>query len=260
MVVLITGVSSGIGLGNAKIFIEKGHRVYGISRRLVALDGLNHYPGDITDSNRISEIIDDIYKKEGKIDILINSAGMGISGAVEDTLVDDAKFMFDVNFFGTFEVTKQVIPIMRANKFGKIVNISSVAAILPIAFQTFYSANKAAINLYSEGLNIELKPFNIKVINFLPGDIKTEFTAARKKNTLDSPVYQSRITKSIATMEKDEQSGMSVEYVSKVMYKNIMRKRPPLRKVVGLKYKFFVFLSRLLPNRLINYIMGKIYG
>lgn len=260
MVVLITGVSSGIGLGNAKIFIEKGHRVYGISRRLVALDGLNHYPGDITDSNRISEIIDDIYKKEGKIDILINSAGMGISGAVEDTLVDDAKFMFDVNFFGTFEVTKQVIPIMRENKFGKIVNISSVASILPIAFQTFYSANKAAINLYSEGLNIELKPFNIKVINFLPGDIKTEFTAARKKNTLDSPVYQSRITKSIATMEKDEQSGMSVEYVSKVMYKNIMKKRPPLRKVVGLKYKFFVFLARLLPTKLINYIMGKIYG
>lgn len=260
MVVLITGVSSGIGLGNAKIFIEKGHHVYGISRRLVALDGLNHYPGDITDSNRISEIIDDIYKKEGKIDILINSAGMGISGAVEDTLVDDAKFMFDVNFFGTFEVTKQVIPIMRENKFGKIVNISSVASILPIAFQTFYSANKAAINLYSEGLNIELKPFNIKVINFLPGDIKTEFTAARKKNTLDSPVYQSRITKSIATMEKDEQSGMSVEYVSKVMYKNIMKKRPPLRKVVGLKYKFFVFLARLLPTKLINYIMGKIYG
>lgn len=260
MVVVITGASSGIGLANAKKFIEKGHDVYGIARREFELEGLTYYQADIRDEARIKEIVDDIIQKAGRIDILINSSGMGISGAVEDTKLDDAKLMFDINFFGTFSITKEVIPHMRKNGYGRIANISSVAGVLPIAFQTFYSANKAAISLYSEGLNIELKPFNIKVIDFMPGDIKTGFTASRQKNKSDSPVYGKRIDRSIATMEKDEQSGMSVEYVARVMYKNILKKRPPVRKVVGVKYKFFVFLSRLLPQKLINYVLGKLYG
>lgn len=260
MVVLITGASSGIGEANAKKFIQEGHKVYGIAYGDYELEGLNYYNADIRDHKRIDEIVDEIYEKEGRIDILLNSAGMGISGAVEDTTVENAELMFDINFFGTFNITKKVIPYMRENNYGRIANISSVAGVLPIAFQTFYSANKAAISLYTEGLNIELKPFNIKVINFMPGDISTSFTDNRKKNKSDSKVYGERIDRSVEMMERDERNGMSVEYVSKVMYKNIIKKRPPLRKVVGVKYKFFVFLARFLPIKFINYVMGKMYG
>lgn len=260
MVVLITGVSSGIGLANAKKFIQEGHKVYGIATREFELEGLTYFRVDIRNSEKIKEVVNEIIEKEGKIDILINSAGMGISGAVEDTELEDCKFMFDINFFGMFNITKEVIPHMRDNGYGRIANISSVAGVLPIAFQTFYSANKAAITMYTEGLNIELKPFNIRVIDFMPGDIKTGFTDSRRKNKSDSKHYGKRIDRSVSMMEKDERSGMSVEYVAKVMYKNIMKKRPPLRKVVGVKYKFFVFLSRLLPQKLINYILGKMYG
>lgn len=260
MIVIITGVSSGIGLANAKKFIEKGHTVYGISRRNVELEGLNHYSADITDHERINEIVDEIYQKENRIDILINSAGMGISGAVEDTDIESARRMFDINLFGTVNINNRVIPYMRENGYGRICNISSVAGVLPVAFQTFYSSNKAAISLYSEGLNIELKPFGIKVIDFMPGDIKTGFTDAREKNPSNSKYYGKRIDRSVKVMEKDERNGMTVEYVSKVMYRNIMKKRPPVRKIVGVQYKFFLFLYRILPVRFVNYIMGKLYG
>ena len=260
MIVLITGVSSGIGLANAKKFLRKGHTVYGISRREVELEGLNHYTADITDHERINQIVDEIYEKEKRIDILINSAGMGISGAVEDTEISSAKRMFDINFFGTANITNRVIPYMRENGYGRICNISSVAGVLPIAFQTFYSANKAAISLYSEGLNIEVKPFGIRVIDFMPGDIKTGFTDARKKNKSDSIHYGKRIDRSVKVMEKDERNGMSVEYVSKVMYRSIMKKRPPVRKIIGVQYKFFLFLYRILPVKFVNYVMGKLYG
>ncbi|MGI6771342.1 MAG: SDR family oxidoreductase [Acholeplasmataceae bacterium] len=260
MIVIITGVSSGVGLANAKKFIEKGHTVYGISRREVLLEGLTHYQADITDHERINQIVDEIYAKENRIDVLINSAGMGISGAVEDTEMESAKRMFDINFFGTVNISNRVIPYMRENGFGRICNISSVAGVLPIAFQTFYSSNKAAISLYSEGLNIEVKPFGIRVIDFMPGDIKTGFTDNRKKNESNSKYYGKRIDRSVKVMEKDERNGMSVEYVSKVMYRNIMKKRPPVRKVVGVQYKFFLFLYRLLPIKFVNYVMGKLYG
>jgi short-subunit dehydrogenase len=260
VIVIITGVSSGVGLANAKKFIEKGHTVYGISRREVLLEGLTHYQADITDHERINQIVDEIYAKENRIDVLINSAGMGISGAVEDTEMESAKRMFDINFFGTVNISNRVIPYMRENGFGRICNISSVAGVLPIAFQTFYSSNKAAISLYSEGLNIEVKPFGIRVIDFMPGDIKTGFTDNRKKNESNSKYYGKRIDRSVKVMEKDERNGMSVEYVSKVMYRNIMKKRPPVRKVVGVQYKFFLFLYRLLPIKFVNYVMGKLYG
>jgi len=260
VIVIITGVSSGIGLANAKKFIEKGHTVYGIARSNVVLEGLTHYQADITDHERINQIVDEIYAKEKRIDILINSAGMGISGAVEDTEIESAKRMFDINFFGTVNINNRVIPYMRENGYGRICNISSVAGVLPIAFQTFYSSNKAAISLYSEGLNIEVKPFGIRVIDFMPGDIKTGFTDNRKKNKSNSKYYGKRIDRSVKVMEKDERNGMSVEYVSKVMYRNIMKKRPPVRKIVGVQYKFFLFLYRLLPIKFVNYVMGKLYG
>lgn len=259
-IVVITGASSGIGLATAKWFIKNNYQVFGLSYDDFKTDGMKTYQVDVTNFEKVKEIYQEIYDENGSFDYLINCAGMGISGAVEDTNIADIKYMFEVNYFGMINSCQAAIPLMRNNNFGRIANISSVASILPIPFQTFYSSNKAAINLFSESLNLEVKPFGIRVVTFLPGDTKTSFTANRKKNPSNSKYYGKRIDKSVEIMENDEQNGMSKDYVGKIIYKNLTKKRPPIRKTIGKKYKLFTFLYRFLPLKFVNLVLGKIYG
>lgn len=132
--------------------------------------------------------------EQGRIDILINNAGFGISGAVEFTQTEEAMRLFDVNFFGMVRMTEKVIPYMRENGGGRIVNISSVAAVVPIPFQTYYSASKAAISSYSMALANEVGRFGIRVSAIMPGDISTGFTDARKKITEGDDVYRGSVS------------------------------------------------------------------
>ena len=140
--------------------------------------------------------------------MLINNAGFGISGAVEFTKTEDAQHQLDVNFFGMVRMNRQVLPVMRRQCYGRIVNLSSVAGAIPIPFQTYYSASKAAINSYTMALANEVKPFGIQVCCVQPGDIRTGFTAAREKNRRGR--YLRRTYRSVAGMERDEQ-GMDPE-------------------------------------------------
>lgn len=259
-VVVITGGSSGIGLHTARLFSKNGYKVYSISRRMFIEEGVTHIIGDVTDYDSISRAFKEIYEKEGQINILINNAGMGISGSIEDTEIKDAEYIFKVNFFGVFNSSKAIIPYMRKNNGGKIINISSAAAVFAIPFQAFYSSTKAAINLFSAALKTEVAPFNIQVCTFLPGDIKTDFTKNREKNKMDSPFYGDRIVKSLEVMEKDEQGGMSAEYAARVIYKTTKKKRLPLYKTIGLKYKVFLFFNKLLPAGLVNKVVASMYG
>jgi short-subunit dehydrogenase len=185
---------------------------------------------------------------------------MGISGSVEDTSYEDAAYLMNVNFMGVFNSTKAMIPLLRKSGGGKILNMSSVAARLGIPFQAFYSSSKAAINAFSEALNIELHPFKIQVCSIMPGDIKTGFTKNRKKNEVDSVFYKKRVDKSVSVMEEDERNGMDPEYAAKVVLKLIERKRIPLYKTIGFKYKIFVLLHKFLPAKLANNVVGMIYG
>lgn len=259
-VVVITGASSGIGLATAKWFIKNNYLVYGLSYDDYKTDEMKTYQVDVTNFKKVKEIYQEIFEENGRFDYLINCAGMGISGSVEDTDISDIKYMFEVNYFGMINSCQAAIPFMRKNLYGRIANISSVASFLPIPFQTFYSSNKAAVNLFSEALNIEVKPFGIKVVTFLPGDTKTSFTDNRKKNPSNSVYYGKRIDKSIEVMEKDEQNGMTKEYVGKIIYKNLTKKRPPIRRIIGNIYKLYGFLYRFLPIKLVNQVLGKIYG
>lgn len=259
-VVVITGGSSGIGLHTARLFSIKGYKVYSISRRKFDEEGINHIIGDVTDYDSITNAFKEIHELEGRIDILINNAGMGISGAIEDTKLEDAEYIFKVNFFGVFNASKAVIPYMRENNGGKIINVSSAAAVFAIPFQAFYSSTKAAINLFSAALRTEVAPFNIQVCTFLPGDIKTDFTKNREKNKMDSPFYGDRIIKSLEVMEKDEQGGMSAEYAARVIYKTVNKKKLPLYKTIGVKYKIFLFFNKLLPAGFVNKVVGSMYG
>ena len=180
-VAVVTGGSSGIGLCTAKSLRESDCTVYEISRRASDQKGVVHVPCDVTDRDAMAAAIRDIAQKEGRLDILVCNAGMGISGAVEFTDPKDARYLMDVNFFGLVNAVDAALPLMRAQKSGRIVLVSSVAAALPIPFQTYYSVSKAAINAFALALRNEVRCFGISICAVMPGDIKTGFTEARRK-------------------------------------------------------------------------------
>lgn len=257
--VIVTGASSGIGLACAKIFEENDCCVYDFSRSGKDNGGIHHITCDVTDEESVQNAVLAVIQKEGKIDVLVNNAGFGISGAFENTSSAQAKKQFDVNFFGTFNVSKAVIPFMRDKRSGTIINISSMAAPLSIPFQLFYSASKSAVNSLTLALANEVRPFGIKVCAVMPGDVKTGFTAAREKDS-DSGAYSEVLSKSVAVMEHDEENGMSPDEIAKTVYKLSQKKNPKPLSTVGIQYKTFAFLAKALPSRAVNYIIGQLYA
>lgn len=207
-IAVITGGTSGIGRATALCLRDAGYDVYELSRREQGVEGLHHIRCDITDEDQVRAAVAEIIGQAGRIDVLINNAGFGISGAVEFTDTAEAQRLLDVNFFGMVRMNKAVIPHMRQAGRGRIVNLSSVAAPCPIPFQAYYSAGKAAVNAYTMALANELRPFGITVCAVQPGDIHTGFTAARVKTMAGDDVYQGRIGRSVQRMEHDEQTGM----------------------------------------------------
>ena len=259
-VVIITGGSSGIGLCTAAALRDRGCKVYELSRRDSEVTGITHIKCDVTDEAQIAAAVGQVMAESGRIDILINNAGFGISGAVEFTDTADVRRLFDVNFFGMVRMNRAVLPLMRRQGGGRIVNLSSVAAPVPIPFQTYYSAGKAAVNSYTMALSNEVKPFGITVCAVMPGDIKTGFTSARQKNIAGDDIYGGRITRSVAGMEKDEQTGMDPAkagaFIASVALRN---SRKPLY-TIGFGYKCAVFLTKILPARWLNALIGQLYA
>lgn len=256
---VITGGSSGIGKAAAIMLSDKNYTVFELSRKGESFGKINHITADVTDESAVTRAFEQIIEKTGRIDLLINNAGFGISGAVEFTELESAKKEFDVNFFGTFSCCKAAIPYLRKTK-GTIINVSSVAAVFSIPFQSFYSASKSAINSLTLSLANELRTFGIKVCAVMPGDTKTGFTAARQKSDEKNDLYKDTIRSAVTSMEKDELRGMPPESVARLIVKTALKKHPAPIYTAGFKYKLFRLLDRLLPMRLKNYIVGKMYG
>ena len=259
-IAVITGGSSGIGKSTAKLLHQNGYSVYELSRTGKSEDGIAHITADITRPEDIKCAFKEVFDKEGRIDLLVNNAGMGISGAIEFTPIEQAHRIFDVNFFGTFLCCKEAIPYLRKTPGSRIINLSSVAAPLSIPFQSFYSATKAAINSLTLALANEVRPFGIKVSAVMPGDVHTGFTAAREKNEDGADLYGETIKKAVSSMEKDELSGMKPEYIASVIYRVSQKKNPKVLYVAGNKYSLFVFIAKVLPINVCNKLVGKIYS
>ena len=260
-VIVITGGTSGIGLEAAKALAKRGCTVYELSRRESGVDPrVHHLRADVTDEAQCQAAVDEVIKREGRIDVLVNNAGFGISGAVEFTDTKDAQRQFDVNFFGMVRMNKAVIPVMRRQGGGRILSMSSVAAPIAIPFQAYYSASKAAVRTYMLALASEVSPFGIEICAIMPGDIATGFTAARAKNPAGDDVYEGRIARSVAVMEHDEVNGIPAARAGAFVAKKALQRRVPPLCTLGGKYKVFVFLTRLLPTRLMTGIVGKIYA
>lgn len=259
-VVVITGASSGIGKMTANYLAEKGYVVYGLSRSAINLDNVKHISCDVTKVEQIENAFKEIYENEKQIDVVINNAGLGVCGAIEYSSEEELDCILDLNLKAVIKVCQKAIGYLRQTK-GKIINIGSVAGSLTIPFQAYYSMTKAGVAVISEALRMELRPFGIKVTSVLPGDTKTNFTKNRYQPLVaQDELYQDRIIRSIHKMEKDEQNGVNPIKVSKVIYKVIKRKNPPVKVTVGFSYKLLVFLKRLFPERLVNYILYRMYA
>ena len=259
-VCVITGGTSGIGRCTAQAMLARGYTVYELSRRAEGVAGMQHIVADVTKEETLAAAVAQILQREDHIDVLINNAGFGISGAAEFTENADAKKLMDVNLFGAVNMTKAVLAPMRAQGCGRIVNISSVAAPLPIPFQAWYSVSKAAISAYSVAVFNEVKPFGVSVCAIMPGDIHTGFTAAREKSAVGDSVYSGRIARSVAKMEHDEETGMDPAVAGRYIAKIARKKRIKPLYAIGLEYKFFVLLSRILPIRTIGWLLGLLYS
>lgn len=259
-IALVTGGSSGIGRCTAGALRDAGCTVYEFSRREIAMDGVKHIGVDVTDAAAVQSAVAQIVQAEGGIDIAVNCAGFGISGAVEFTQPEDARRQFDVNFFGMVNVNQAVLPHMRSHGGGRIVNISSVAAVAHIPFQTYYSASKAAMESYTCALANEVKPFGITVTAAQPGDIRTGFTDARRKSIIGDDVYCGRIARSVAGMEKDERKGMSPEFAGRYIAKLALKKSVKPIYTVGFGYKALSLLCKILPCGFRNRIVGMLYA
>ena len=269
-VVLVTGASSGIGRSIAELLGDKGYRVYGTSRK--PQSGQNSAVGygggfirmlqmDVCSEESIKNAIAQILGTEGRVDIVVNNAGMGIAGSVEDTSPEEVYCQMNTNFFGAHRIIRQVAPVMRTQSNGLIVNISSVAAQFPIPYQSMYCASKVAIEAMSEALRTEMKPFGVKVAIIEPGDTKTGFTDSRAfvADANENSVYRDSFKKSVGVMIKDESNGPDPIVVARQLYRLLGKRNPPIRVIVGLQYKVFVFLKRLLPAKLVSYIISKMY-
>lgn len=259
-VIVVTGASSGIGLCAAKKLASLGAKVYGIARNNFEGANFSFFQSDINDDEKIREIFSKIYDKEGKIDVLINNAGYGIAGAIESTKSDSIYNLVNTNLCALINLSAIAIPYLKKSPISYIVNISSIGGIIPLPFQAVYSATKAGVEVFSRALANEVKPFNIKVSAIMPGDIKTGFTKNRIiEEGNENQNYKNIIKKSIEKVERDEQTGKGPEGVVKVIIKILKKKNPPLKIAVGFWYKFVPFLVRILPNKIINWIVGKMY-
>lgn len=257
-VCVISGASRGIGFETAKVFASKGYIVYNLSRKPSGEDGICDVACDVTDEASVVSALERIKTECGRIDVVIANAGFGISGAVEFTDSADAVSQFDVNFFGAFHLVKNAIPYLRETK-GRVLAVSSAAAVFSIPFQSFYSASKAAVASLMCATANEVKAFGIGAGYVQLGDVKTTFTAMRKKDHKGDDVYGGVIERSVARMEHDEQNGMSASVVASKIYRAATKRKVPLKTTVGASYKFLVFLAKILPLPFQNYIIGKMY-
>ncbi len=264
-VVLITGASSGIGKACAERLIGEGDRVYGTSRQTEAesrVQGLHMLSMDVDDDESVAAGIDRIIQAEGHLDVVVNNAGFGIAGAVEDTSIEEAKALFETNLFGMMRVCRAVLPLMRKNRQGTIVNISSLGGRIGLPYQGLYSATKFAVEGLTEALRMEVRSFGIRVVLIEPGDFRTSFTDNRQYAALSqerSPYLES-FRRTIKVVESDERNGSSPEEIGRLLVRILRHSSPRIRySVGGISQRAAAVLNDVLPGRIFEWTLMKYY-
>ena len=260
-VVLLTGASGGLGNAIARHLSQKKFKVYGTSRKKITSDFYIPVQMDLTDSLSIKEAVEQVIQKEGRIDILINNAGIGITGSIEETKIGDAKKVFQTNFFGMMELIQQVLPYMRRQKKGIIINISSIAGYTGLPFRGIYAATKSAVMRMTEALSAETRSFGIKVVDIAPGDFKTNIAEGRIYTPLNeqSPYYQD-YKLVLKMIDEEVEAGLLPEVLGKKVAKIINKKSPKLRYNIGVfMQKLTPYLVTCLPGRFFEKLIRQHY-
>jgi len=263
-VILITGISSGFGKQTAELLADHGHIVYGTVRRDVEISsGINKLKLDLTNAASIKEAVQTILCREDRIDILINNAGMHTGGPIETSPAEYIKLQMDTNFMGTVNVTREVLPVMRNQGGGVIINFSSIGGLMGLPFQAFYSAGKFAIEGFSEALRMEVRQFNIKIVLINPGDFHTSNSANRRNflaPTDENDPYHEQYLKTLAIIEKDEANGWEPKILAEKLVRIAECKNPHHRYIISsFEQKLAVFLKYVLPGKLFAMILEDHY-
>ncbi len=261
-VVLITGVSSGFGLETARLLASEGHVVYGTVRREVEpIAGVSYIRADVTSDADAEAAVAEVVRREGRLDVLVCNAGMGIGGPIEFSAADEIRLQMDTNFGGQVRFIQAALPVMRARKSGTIVCMSSIGGLMGLPFQGFYSASKFAVEGFCEALRMEVRKYGIDVVVINPGDFATGFTAKRRKAISPEaekayPTYAA----SMQSIEKDENGGLKPIKVAQTIARLIRLKRPARRYIVASPLqRLSVTLKKILPPRLFSMMLGSYY-
>ncbi|MFD0962737.1 SDR family oxidoreductase [Pseudofulvibacter geojedonensis] len=252
-VVLITGGSSGIGKSVATYLTNKGFIVYGTSRnpsRITEKLSFNLVALDVSDEKSIHEAVATIIENEGRLDILVNNAGVGITGPLEETPDQEIKNAFQTNVFGPISVCKAVLPQMRKQGGGKIINVTSIAGYMGLPYRGIYSATKGALEIITEAFRMEIKDFNIQMTNVAPGDFATNIAAGRYHSpVLDNSPYKKPYGNTLALMNEHVDEGNDPVEMAEAIYKIINTSKPKIHYKVGaFMQKFSIVLKRILPD------------
>ena len=259
-VILITGASAGMGKEFAKELSKDGHIVYGAARRVDKMQdigklGIKVLSMDVTDDVSMIKGVDTIVKEQGRIDVLINNAGFGSYGAIEDVSISDARYQLEVNVFGAARLIQLVLPYMRKQHYGRILNISSIGGKITTPLGGWYHASKFALEGLSDSLRNEVKQFGIDVVVIEPGGVKSEWASIAAdnlaKNSSDS-AYGPLIRKFTAAMKKNEGKGAEPEVITDLVRKSIASKEPRTRYAGGYMAGISLFMRKILPDRLFD--------
>lgn len=270
-VVLVTGASSGLGAAIAARLARAGYRVYGTSRRAAELPAgapssgepyPRMLPMDVREDESVGRAVATVYEREGRIDVVVNNAGVGIAGAIEDTTPAEMLQQLDTNLIGVLRVCRAVLPLMRRQGGGRIVNVGSLAGLIALPFQGAYSTSKFALEGLTEALRMETRPFGIHVSLVEPGDFKTGFTRNRVHTaaTRDGTPYGARLDTALGIMERDEQNGPDPARVAALVERIVVARSPRLRYTAGRPLqRTAAVLKRLLPGGIFERLLMQTY-
>ncbi len=261
-IILVTGASSGLGRATAEALAAHHHIVYGTSRKVQQHAAIRFLQMDVRDNESIAAAIEHIVQHEGRLDVVVNNAGMGIGGALEMATEEEIALQMETNFMGCVRVCRQVLPVMRKQGSGRIINLSSIGGVMGLPYQGFYSASKFAIEGFSEALAAEVRSFGITVSMVEPGDFATSFTAQRKisQRTLDSEAYRESFLRSQQLFEHEETNGLTPPVLAKRIVRIVECRRPRLRYVVAnLEQRLSVLLKKIVPGNLFVNILRNYY-
>lgn len=262
-VVLITGGSSGIGRAIGEFLHQKEFKVYGTSRNPEKVKSV--FPLlqlDVRNQNSIASCVDELISKESRIDVLINNAGVGITGPLEEIPMDEIRSNFETNLFGPIGMMQAVLPHMRSQKSGLIINITSIAGYMGLPYRSVYSASKGALELITEAVRMETKSFGIHIANVAPGDFATNIASGRyHAPVVENSAYEKVYGDTLKAMNQHVDSGSDPQQMAHAIHKIILEKHPDVHYKVGeFMQRFSIVLKRVLPDKVYEKMLMKHYG